>query len=122
MTTPRTAMATLEISVYATDQAPEQESEVTGFLGGLSAGWDGLLTALGATVTVIGVLLPWAVLAGAVGAVVLWALRRRRRLSTTITAQPHGTTAETQGTQAPPHGSTAERHGTGAEEPGSESA
>ncbi|ACZ21501.1 hypothetical protein Sked_15660 [Sanguibacter keddieii DSM 10542] len=88
-----TAMATLEISVYATDQAPEQETEVTGFVGGLSAGWDGLLTALGATVTVIGVLLPWAVLVGAVGAVVLWTLRRRRRSSGAVPAE-RGTASE----------------------------
>lgn len=131
-----TAMATLEISVYATDQAPEQETEVTGFVGGLSAGWDGLLTALGATVTVIGVLLPWAVLVGAAGAVVLWTLRRRRRPSSATSAQPRETVAQPQETvaqpqetvaqpqerAAEPQDSTAQRLGTGAEAPGSEKA
>ncbi len=75
-----TSMATLEISVYATDQEPApDEDEVSGFLGGLSAGWDALVTALGVGVTVLGVLLPWLVLVALVGAVALWILRRRRR-------------------------------------------
>ena len=98
-----TAMATLEISVYATDQAPEQETEVAGFLGGLTAGWSGLLTALGATVTVVGVLLPWAFLVGAVGAVVLWVLRRRRRSPRDSVAE--GDTAAGGGTAAEPQAS-----------------
>lgn len=72
-----TAMATLEVSVYATDQAREQESEVSGFFGGLTAGWDALLGALGAAVTVVGVLLPWLVVLGAVAAAAQWIVRRR---------------------------------------------
>jgi hypothetical protein len=72
-----TAMATLEVSVYATDQAPEQESEVSGFFGGLAAGWDALVTAVGAAVTVVGVLLPWLVVLGALAAGAWWVLRRR---------------------------------------------
>ena len=75
-----TSMATLEISVYATDQEPApDEDDVSGFLGGLSAGWDALVTALGVAVTVLGVLLPWLVLVALVGGVALWILRRRRR-------------------------------------------
>lgn len=117
-----TSMATLEISVYATDQEPvPDDDEVTGFLGGLSAGWDALVTALGVAVTIVGVVLPWLVLVALVGGVALWVSRRRRTggarpvtsgpaaTGTTAgerTERPVGPTAPARGSAQPTGGAT----------------
>jgi len=50
-----------------------------GFLGGLQTGWDGLVKALAVTVTMIGVLLPFAALLALILIPVLWWRRRNRR-------------------------------------------
>jgi Domain of unknown function (DUF4349) len=50
-----------------------------GFLDGLGTGWRALVTAVGAVVVVLGVLLPWLLVAAAIAAVVLVPLRRARR-------------------------------------------
>jgi hypothetical protein len=49
-----------------------------GFLGGLVKGWNSVVDAVNSLVTVVGVLLPWLVIAGGLG-VVLWVVRRVRR-------------------------------------------
>ena len=92
-----TAMATLEVSVYATDQEPAPtDDDVSGFLGGLEAGWEALVRALGAAVTVAGVLLPWLVLLALVGAIVTWVTRRGRRRRPPV--RPHVTESDSDGT------------------------
>lgn len=115
-----TSMATLEISVYATDQEPvPDDDEVTGFLGGLSAGWDALVTALGVAVTILGVVLPWLVLVALVGGVALWVARRRRTAGTrpatsgpAVTGATAGErTGHTAGPAAPVRGSTPQTGG-----------
>ncbi|GIG36550.1 hypothetical protein Cpa01nite_19310 [Cellulomonas pakistanensis] len=78
------ALSTLRVSIWtppaAEEPAPEEPAAVeddspAGFLGGLAAGWSALVTVLGGVVTVLGVLLPWLVLAAAVA----WAALRVRR-------------------------------------------
>ena len=60
-----------------------------GFLEGLGTGWRALLTALGATFVVLGVLLPWMALAALLTAAVLVPLRLvRRRVGTTAPVPP----------------------------------
>ncbi|ROS76997.1 DUF4349 domain-containing protein [Cellulomonas sp. PhB143] len=71
------AMSTLSISITEPDAQPELSPG--GFLGGLSTGWDALLSFLNAAVVVVGVLLPWIVAVAVVAAVVLAVRRRRRR-------------------------------------------
>ena len=50
-----------------------------GFLDGLATGWRALTSAVGAAVVVLGVLLPWLLVAGLLTGVVLVVLRSRRR-------------------------------------------
>jgi hypothetical protein len=58
--------------------APEEESP-QGFLGGLESGWSALVGVLGGVVTVLGLLLPWLALGGAVAWVTLRVRRQVRR-------------------------------------------
>jgi len=48
----------------------------SGFLDGVSSGWDGLVSVLGGLALVAGVLLPWVGLALVIGVPLLWATRR----------------------------------------------
>ncbi|MEE6294492.1 DUF4349 domain-containing protein [Georgenia wangjunii] len=73
----RVALATLEISLAA-EREPAQ-LEPGGFLGGLTSGWDALVSFASGLLVVLGVMLPWLLVAAAVGAVVLPLVRRRRR-------------------------------------------
>jgi len=61
-----------------------------GFLDGLGTGWRALVSALGAAVVVLGVLLPWLAVAALVtaGALVLVRLARRRSAVAASPAQP----------------------------------
>jgi hypothetical protein len=59
-----------------------------GFLGGLGTGWRALGTALGATVVVLGVLLPWLGVAALVAAGVLAPIRLARRRAAVATPVP----------------------------------
>jgi hypothetical protein len=60
------------------------------FLDGLGTGWRALVTALGATVVVLGVLLPWLALAALVTAGVLVPIRMVRRRAAVATPAPAG--------------------------------
>ncbi|TKJ19738.1 DUF4349 domain-containing protein [Blastococcus sp. CCUG 61487] len=70
-------LSTLHVELRTAGVAPPGGPD--GFLDALGTGWKSLVTAGGAAVIVLGVLLPWLVLAGLVTAVVLLALRRTRR-------------------------------------------
>ena len=60
------------------------------FLDGLGTGWRALVTALSATVVVLGVLLPWLALAALVAAGVLVPIRLVRRRAAVATPAPTG--------------------------------
>jgi TolA-binding protein len=91
------ALSTLRVSIWT---APEREAPPEpapeprgGFLGGLESGWEALVTVLGGVVLVLGVLLPWLVAAGVVGAAylaVVRALRRRRTRAADAGGAPGG--------------------------------
>lgn len=66
-------MSTLQVSFWTEDAVPAPTP--SGFSGGLSTGWDSLVTFLGTLMLVVGVLLPWVLLAGLVLLLVL-GLRR----------------------------------------------
>jgi hypothetical protein len=65
-----------------------------GFGGGLATGWESLLTALSAGLTVLGVLLPWSVAGGAVAVAVLTVRRELRRRRPVLPTGPTGPAAD----------------------------
>ena len=78
----QTSMATVKVNI---ERLPDPKAAVakdndSGFLAGLAAGWDGLKTTVVAVATVVGALLPFAVLVLLVG-VPVWLLVRRMRRS-----------------------------------------
>jgi hypothetical protein len=70
-------LSTLEVHLQPSGVAPAGGPD--GFVDGLGTGWRALTSALGAAVVVLGVLLPWLVVAAVVGAAVLVPLRMARR-------------------------------------------
>ena len=70
-------LSTLSVHLEPFGVAPAGGPE--GFLDGLGTGWRALLTALAAAVVVLGILLPWAGVAGLVTAGVLVPIRLARR-------------------------------------------
>ncbi len=69
------ALATLSLSLLPREVIPVPAPG--GFLGGLQTGWTALINAVNRTIEVVGVLVPWTVLAGIVVGVVLLVRRRR---------------------------------------------
>lgn len=69
------AMATVSVEIYLPDDVPAPA--LPGFLGGLQAGWNGLLSLLNFLVAAIGFLIPWLIPAALVAAVIVWVRRRR---------------------------------------------
>jgi hypothetical protein len=61
-----------------------------GFLGGLEAGWNALVSSGAVLLVVVGALLPWAVLLTLVGVPLWWWLRRRRARRPAPPAGPSG--------------------------------
>lgn len=100
-----TAYSTITVCVERTDEAEEGTDEdegSDGFLGGLTDGWDGLTTTLGAVAVALGLLLPWVVLVALVAVPLAWLLRRLRRrpgAPSSPTTTPAGP-----GTERPDHG------------------
>ncbi|GAA4931211.1 DUF4349 domain-containing protein [Actinoplanes utahensis] len=62
--------------------AKDGDDEPTGFLAGLSGGWNALVASLGVLLTVLGALLPWVVAFGVPVWAVIHFLRRYRRRNT----------------------------------------
>lgn len=80
----QTAMATLTVSIQRTpEREPRAEADAAGFLAGLSAGWDGLVTVAVGGATVAGALLPFAAAGLLLGLPTLLLVRRVRRLRRT---------------------------------------
>ena len=75
-------MATLTVQVSTVPIAPPEPAEV-GFGSAFVGGLDALLTVLGGLLIGIGAVLPFAVAFGVPAAVVIYLLRRRRRVTRT---------------------------------------
>lgn len=84
----QTSLATIHLTLRAHDDLEKTEDEVdeAGFVAGLRAGWDALTDAAVATSTVVGALLPWAVLVAVLGVPLALVLRRRRPAPTAASA------------------------------------
>ncbi|MBO0901996.1 DUF4349 domain-containing protein [Cellulomonas sp. zg-ZUI222] len=77
-------------SIYAPERAPAVEEGPATFLDGLDTGWTAFVATVRGVLVVVGVLLPWLVVAGlATAAVPLW---RRRRTVELATSASDGTT------------------------------
>ncbi|MER7544946.1 DUF4349 domain-containing protein [Spirillospora sp. NPDC127506] len=74
----RTRYATVTVTLVAKAAAPEKDDERGGFIGGLQDGWHAFTAFIGGVATVLGWLLPFLVLAAALGWPLL-AFRRRIR-------------------------------------------
>lgn len=77
----QTTLSTITLSLQLTDEEETKDEEATGFIGGLDRGWDGMIATLVGLGTLLGLVLPFAVLIALVG-VPLWlglrGVRRRR--------------------------------------------
>ncbi|WP_370618011.1 DUF4349 domain-containing protein [Mumia sp. Pv 4-285] len=71
------AMATYQLELTEPTQADEPDA--SGFVGGLTSGWNGLVATFDGAVTVIGVLLPWAAVLALLGGVYVVGRRVVRR-------------------------------------------
>ena len=81
----QTSMSTITVFLEKKPEVrekAEKKVEATGFLAGLSDGWHGLTTFLVAMATLLGTLLPFAVLFGLLG-VPAWVLLKRFRAGRT---------------------------------------
>ncbi|MFD5827662.1 DUF4349 domain-containing protein [Lentzea sp. NPDC060358] len=76
----KVALATLTVQVATTPIAPP-EPEKAGFLSALAGGWDALLAVLGGVLVAVGAVLPFVVFLGVPAAVVVYLLRRRKRVT-----------------------------------------
>lgn len=74
----QTSLSTIAVHLSRTAPPVAKRTEAHGFLAGLGHGWSALQAASSASLTVVGAVLPFALLAGLVGAP-LWVVVRRRR-------------------------------------------
>jgi hypothetical protein len=85
----QTSLATIKVSIErkpSATPAPKKDDD-HGFLAGLTAGWDGLRATVVAVLTVVGAVLPFAVVGLLVG-VPVWLLIRRLRREPAAVAAP----------------------------------
>jgi hypothetical protein len=75
----QTSMAHVTVQLTTTGAVGPGKADRSGFLGGLSSGWDGFRTAGSALLTAVGVVAPFALALLVVGAAVAIPVRRRRR-------------------------------------------
>ncbi|GAA4119351.1 hypothetical protein GCM10022215_21750 [Nocardioides fonticola] len=73
----QTSLGTITLDIERTGTVPDDEDR-TGFLGGLRSGWDAFTGAATGIATAAGAVLPFAVVAALVGAIVVPLVRRRR--------------------------------------------
>jgi hypothetical protein len=78
-----TALSTIAVTLLGPDTIVDIASDgpELGFLAGLGAGWNALISAMTVLVTVVGALLPWLAAAALPTAAVVWWARRRRRVA-----------------------------------------
>lgn len=74
----QTELATITVTLNLPGEVPPPAKDHSGFLGGLSAGWDAFTATVKALATAAGALLPFAVV-GLVIAVPVWVFYKRRR-------------------------------------------
>ncbi len=74
----RTQYATVTVTLVTKTAAPKEDDDRGGFIGGLQDGWNAFTAFIGGVATVLGWLLPFLVLAAAIGWPLL-AFRRRLR-------------------------------------------
>ncbi|MBO1751703.1 DUF4349 domain-containing protein [Actinotalea sp. BY-33] len=93
------AMSTFELDLWSTP--PSAIEARGGFLGGLSTGWDSLVSTLAGLSLALGVLLPWLILLGLVALVAVAVRRRlgRRQTATAPSAAPSSPPEEPSSTQ-----------------------
>lgn len=86
----QTSLATIHLTLSAHEPSKKSEDELdeAGFVAGVRAGWGALTDAAVATSTVLGALLPWAVLLAVLGVPLAALLRRRRPAPRAATAAP----------------------------------
>jgi hypothetical protein len=77
-----TALATVTVTFLA--PGSEVEDANVGFVSGLRGGWNALVEAAKVAMAIIGALLPFAIVAAAVGVPAWWAIRRRRRVTPAV--------------------------------------
>jgi Domain of unknown function (DUF4349) len=95
------SIARSPVQVSLTTDPSVVEKDETGFLAGLKRGWSAFTASASALVTVIGALLPFALLAALVAyPLTLWL--RRRRASRTLPSAPTATPAPAAGTGGSP--------------------
>lgn len=82
-----TTLATITVTYYETDQAPEDVPNTLGFVSGLRGGWDAFVATIRVIGAVAGALLPFAAAAAVVG-VPAWLVWRRRRPGPAGPAEP----------------------------------
>jgi len=76
----KVALATLTVQVATVPIAPPAPEE-PGFLSALAGGWNALVTVLGGILIAVGAVLPFVVVLGVPAFVVLYLLRRRKRVT-----------------------------------------
>ncbi|MFD9699363.1 DUF4349 domain-containing protein [Lentzea sp. NPDC059081] len=76
----KVALATLTVQVATVPIAPPKPDE-PGFLSALAGGWNALVTVLGGILIAVGAVLPFVMVLGVPAAVVLYLLRRRKRVT-----------------------------------------
>lgn len=87
----RVALSTVSVEIWGPSDAPEQLGGPPTFLDGLETGWNAFTATVRGVLVVIGVLLPWLVVAAVVvGPVLVW--RRRRRAARPGPAAPKAPT------------------------------
>ncbi|HEU4330324.1 MAG TPA: DUF4349 domain-containing protein [Lapillicoccus sp.] len=73
----KVAMSTVAVTLVTATNVVVPEEDTSGFLGGLKAGWKAFLGASSGVLTVLGAVLPFAVLLAIVAVPLLWWRRRR---------------------------------------------
>jgi hypothetical protein len=85
------------ISLYLRSDAEAPKSVPGDFWSGLVTGWNAFVGFWAGLLVVLGVLLPWLITFGAIAALIIWLVRRRRRPSAAsgTLAPPSGTPSAT---------------------------
>ncbi|MCR6648095.1 MAG: DUF4349 domain-containing protein [Cellulomonas sp.] len=98
------SLSTIDVTVSGPGTLPVETAESSGtFLSGLEAGWDALVSTISVTMVVLGAMLPWLVVVGLLGLVVLAVRRRRRTVATTPEREPVTVAAPGTGGDEAPH-------------------